>query len=91
MKKVGFGITFIQWIKILLKGQVSCIINAGKTSQSFKLERRTKQENLFLAYLFIPSFEIAFLRLKQNKNIKGVELFKKEFLFTGLKTNKPKS
>lgn len=28
-------ITKIQWIKILLKNQESCIINAGKTSQYF--------------------------------------------------------
>ena len=39
---------------------MSCIIKTGKTSQSFKLERRTKQEILFLAYLFILVFEISF-------------------------------
>ena len=42
LKSFGFGYSFIQWVKILLKGQESCIINGGKTSQYFKLERGTR-------------------------------------------------
>ena len=43
LESFGFGYSFIQWIKILLKGQESCIINGGKTSQYFKLERGTRK------------------------------------------------
>ena len=40
-EKTGFGTEFIEWIKVLLNNQESCIINRGKTSKYFKLERGT--------------------------------------------------
>ena len=82
LEKFGFGNSFIQWVSILLKGQKSCIINGGKTSQYFKLERGTRQRDPISAYLFILALEIVFLILKRNKNIKGIELFQQEFLYT---------
>ena len=82
LEKFGFGKTFIQWSKILLKNQESCIINAGKTSKYFKLERRTRQGDPISAYLFILVLEVVFLSIKQNKNIKGIELMQNEFLYT---------
>ena len=39
---VGFGTEFIEWIKVLLNNQKSCVINGGKTSKYFKLERGTR-------------------------------------------------
>ena len=56
LEKFGFGKTFIEWIKILLKNQESCIINGGKTSQYFNLERGTRQGDPISAYLFKLSF-----------------------------------
>ena len=41
LKKGGFGIEFVQWIKVLLINESSCVINGGKTSTYFKLERGT--------------------------------------------------
>ena len=37
-RKFGFGRTFITWIEILLKDQVSCVMNGGTTTQYFNLE-----------------------------------------------------
>ena len=82
LESFGFGYSFIQWIKALLKGQESCIINGGKTSQYFKLERGTRKGDPISAYLFILVLEIVFLSLKQNKNMKGIELFQHEYLYT---------
>ena len=82
LESFGFGYSFIQWIKILLKGQESCIINGEKTSQYFKLERGMRQGDPISAYLFILVLEIVFLSLKQDKNMKGIELFQHEFLYT---------
>ena len=39
LRKFGFGIDFVSWIKTILKNQESCIINGGKTTKYFKLER----------------------------------------------------
>ena len=39
LQKFGFGIDFVSWIKTILKNQESCIINCGKTTKYFNLER----------------------------------------------------
>ena len=41
LKKIGFGNCFIDWIKILLTNQESCVINGGSTTSYFKLEKRS--------------------------------------------------
>ena len=33
LEKIGFGKEFIQWIKVLLNNQESCVINRGETSE----------------------------------------------------------
>ena len=38
LRKFGFGKNFITWIEILLKNQLSCVINGGTTTQYFKLK-----------------------------------------------------
>ena len=82
LEKFGFGKTFIEWIKILLMNQESCVINGGKTSQYFKLERGTRQGDPISAYLFIIVLEVIFLNIIQNSHIKGINLFDKEFIYT---------
>ena len=82
LEKFGFGKIFIEWIKILLKDQESCVINGGKTSQYFKLERGTRQGDPISAYLFIIVLEVIFLNITQNNYIKGIKIFEKEFLYT---------
>ena len=42
LKKFGFGETFINWIKILLRNQESCIIIGGTTTKYFKLQKGTR-------------------------------------------------
>ena len=37
LEKIGFGIKFIEWIKVLLNNQESCVINGGKTLKYFKV------------------------------------------------------
>ena len=76
-EKFGFGKIFIEWIKILLKDQESCVINGGKTSQYFKLERGTRQGDPISAYLFIIVLEVIFLNITQNNYIKGIKIFEK--------------
>ena len=65
----------------MLKNQEFCVINGGKTSKYFKLERGTRQRDPISAYLFILVLEF-FIMIKTNKLIKGLSLFDYDFLYT---------
>ena len=54
--KFGFGEYFIDWIKVLLHNNESCVINGGTTSSYFKFERGARQGDPIAAYLFIICF-----------------------------------
>ena len=43
LRKFGFGIDFLSWIKTILNNQESCIFNGGKTTNYFKSERGARQ------------------------------------------------
>ena len=53
LKKYGFGEDFIDWIKIILRDQESCIINGGHATTYFHLERGARQGDPISAYLFV--------------------------------------
>ena len=81
LERIGFGNEFIEWIKVLLNNQESCVINGGKTSKYFKQERRTRQGNPISAYLFIMMLEVVFrIKKKETSNIEGFEIFQKKFI-----------
>ena len=52
LDKFGFRKTFIDWIKIFLNEQESCLINGWITTKYFKLEKGTQQGDLVSVYLF---------------------------------------
>ena len=82
LKKYGFGGNFIDWIKILLNNQESCVINGGHTTKYFKLKKEACQEDPISAYLFIFALEIFFIMIKTNKNTHGLNIFDHEYLYT---------
>ena len=47
-----------------------------------KLEKGTRQGDPIPAYLFILVLEIAFIFIKDNKNIKGINIFDNIFLYS---------
>ena len=55
---------------------------AGKTTRYFKLERSTRQSDPISAYLFILVLVIAFVLIKTNNNIEGLNIFNHNFLYT---------
>ena len=65
LKKFGFGQYYIDWIKVLLNDNESCVINGGTTSKYFKLLRGARQGDPIAAYLFILSLEIFLLCFAQ--------------------------
>ena len=82
LEKIGFGTGFIEWIKVLINNQVSRVINGGKTSKYFKLERETRQGDPISAYLFIIVLEVVFRIIKETSNIEGFEIFQEKFIYT---------
>ena len=82
LRKFGFGVGFVSWIKTILNNQESCIINRGKTTKYFKLERGAQQGDPILAYLFILVLEIFFIFVKNNPKVKGLNIFKHKVLYT---------
>ena len=67
---------------MLLNSQQSCVINGVNTTPYFNLEKGTCQGDPVSAYLFILALEVLFIFIKNNENIKGIEIFKHAFLYT---------
>ena len=86
LEKIGFGTEFIEWTKILLNNQESCVINGGKTSKYFKLGRGTRQGDPISTYLFIIVLEVVFQIIKETSNIESFEIFK-TFFYTAYADN----
>ena len=81
LKLYGFGSYFIDWIKILLRKQESCVVNRGVSTKYFELKRGARQGDHISAFLFILSIEVLFRWLKINTNIDGIEVFNHNFLY----------
>ena len=65
-----------------LTDQESCVINGGSTTSYFKLEKGARQGDPSSAYLFIIALEISFAMIKSNPNIKGLNIFNSNYLYT---------
>ena len=63
LKKYGFGTEFIQWIKLILNKQESCILNDGHSTGFFLLSSGTRQGDPISAFLFILVIEILFVQI----------------------------
>ena len=82
LKKFGFGNNFVNWIETLISKQESCVINGGNTTQYFHLERGARQGDPILAYIFILALEVLSFLVRNNKDIKGLNIFDHLFLYT---------
>ena len=82
LEKYGFGHDCVDWIKVLLKNQKSCVMNCGHTTHYFNLERDTHQGNPISVHLFILDLENLFILNKSNKNIHGIKIFKHKYNYT---------
>ena len=64
-----------------MKNPESWVINGGKTTPYFKLERGTRQGDPISAYLFILALEVVFSSFKANPDIEGLQFFSHTFSY----------
>ena len=78
VKKFVFGNEVPKRIQILMKNPELYVINDGKTTLFFKLERGTRQGDPISAYLFIIALELVFSLIKANPDMEGLQFFSHE-------------
>ena len=74
LRKFNFGSSFINWVKTLYRNISSSVINNGVTTKQFLLERGVRQGDPLSPYLFILAGEILSNVIRQNANIKGLNI-----------------
>ncbi len=74
LRKFNFGANFQQWIKILYTEPYAVIKNNGHISDAFKLTRGVRQGCPVSALLFVLCVEVLACQIRQNANIKGLNL-----------------
>ena len=82
LKKFDFGTSFVNWIETILNKPESCVINSGKTTQYFHLNRGARQGDPISAYLFILVMEVSFSLIKHNEKIQGLDILNYRFLYS---------
>ena len=64
-----------------MKNPESCVINGGKTTPYFKLEKGTRQGDPVSAHLLIIALEVVFSLIKASPDIEGLQFFSHTFLY----------
>ena len=82
LKNFGFGTSFIKWISTILNKSESCVINSGKITQYFQLNRGAHQGDPISAYLFILVMEVLFTLIKNNEKVQGLDMLNYRFLYS---------
>ena len=83
-KKVQFQRCFYHWIKILYYNPCASIINNGYTTKTFELSRGIRQGCPISALLYILIVEIIAINIKQDEDIKGININERKQIFISL-------
>ena len=78
----NFGDNFKTWIKLIYNGGKSCISNNGFLSETFEIDRSTRQGDPISPLVFILVLEILFIHLRNDPNIRGIKIVNNEVKLT---------
>ena len=75
----GFGNSIISWIHVLYKNASLAVTQGGNISSFFNIGRGCRQGDPLSPYIFILCSEILAIKIRNNKNIKGININNTEF------------
>ena len=76
LRFLNFGPDLIQWINVLNDNARLCVTQNGFLSQFFQIGRGCRQGDPVSSYIFNLCAEIMGLLIRQNKDIKGIQIGK---------------
>ena len=79
LKYFGFGQSIIKWVQVLYKNAMLAVTQGGNISSFFNIGRGCRQGDPLSPYLFILCSEILAIKIRNNKNIKGIKINNIEF------------
>ena len=78
LQAYNFGPFFVQWIRTFYSNLSSCVMNNGFASNYFNIGCGVRQGNPVSPLLFNLSLEELACRIRENKNIRGINIGNEE-------------
>ena len=78
-----------RWISTFYSNSESALLNNGFCTNYFKLSRGVRQGCALSPYLFIVAVEILACKIRQDREIKGISIFHKEFKLSQFADTQP--
>ena len=78
LKYFGFEDSIISWVNLFYKTAMLSVNQGGNLSSFFHIGRGCRQGDPLSPYIFILCSEILAIKIRNNKNIKGITIGKTE-------------
>ena len=78
----NFGEKYQSWLKTIYTNGKSCISNNGNLSETFDIERSTRQGDPISPLVFILGLELLLVTIRSDENIKGIRIENNEIKLT---------